>query len=362
MLPYYSAYILMLFAAVWLSAQGRKDGRKKERSYCIFFAIVWICLLGLRHPSMGIDLQYGAAYGYLGRFLYIDSNPLKELLKYGVQNYEPGFIIFCKCLGLFGDNYQILLIGCAIATIVPIAVWIFINSSYPYFSTIIYLGLPSFLINYSGLRQGIAISITVWAFEMIKKRKLLWFVAFVLLAASFHQSAIMFIVAYPVYHIRMNKGASLLTIVALPFTYVLRVPLFRGLSKLLKENAEIDNNGAVTLFIVFWLIYLFAIFFGHENDQEELGTRNIFFLACLCQVFSGVSNTAMRVGYYFMIILVILLPQIVSNTYKMIEETNGRRSSMIMYLGITFSFAVFGLYSISRGSWAMSNPYLFFWQ
>ena len=160
----------------------------------------------------------------------------------------------------------------------------------------------------------------------------------------------------------MRKNSGLLAMLSIPIVFVFREPLFRILSQLFKDDAQMDNNGAITLLLVFSLVYLVSALLGHEDDQEEVGARNLFLIACLCQAFGGIFNTAMRVGYYFMIYLVILLPRIVANVYTRAHVFNNRRIALLMYLGILACFGLFGLYSIERGSWAMSAPYSFFWK
>ena len=362
MIPYLAAYGLTLAAGFLRTKRCETELHRKNKNYCIAFAVIWVFLLGLRHPSMGVDLQYGSPYGYLGRFKYIASMRWVDVFTVRVQNYERGYILFNKILSLLGDHYQILLFTCALIAISLIAVWICLNSDYPGLSAVIYLGLPCFLINFSGLRQAVALAITTISIELIKRKKLLGFVLIVLLASTFHATAWIFLFAYPIYHFRMRKTASIATVLLPPVVYIFRYPLFTVLSRLFKPNAVPDNNGAFTLFLVFWAVYFFAVLFGHERDAEELGLRNLFLVACLCQALGSVHNTVMRVGYYFMISLVVLLPKVIKNSEKTFHGQRGTNNALIMYLAILVCFSVFGLYSIAHGSWAESNPYIFFWQ
>ena len=363
MLHYYIAYGLMLLAALWFSRSSKGTSRQKARNYCIFFFILWTLLLGLRHPSMGVDIGYYISNGYWRNYIRIGQFSLKEAFTRHVLNYEQGYIVFNKLLNFICDDPQFLLFICAGICIGAVSVWMGQNHNFVFVSSILCLGLPFFLLFFSGLRQALAISIILFSFPFIKQKKLLPFLLMMLLARTFHHTSTVFVLAYPLYHLKTNKSVSALTVLLPPVVYLLRSPLFVLLSKLLKDNAVPDSNNAITLFLVFWAVYSFAVLFGHNEDQEELGLRNIFLVACCCQAFGGVYNTAMRVGYYFMPALVILLPKIIANNAPSKSYSSAdRRSSFIMYLAIFICFSVFGLYSFANSSWAMTNPHTFFWQ
>lgn len=363
MLHYYITYLLMLFSVYIFSRSTTTVNVNKNRNYCIAFFLLWTILLGLRHPSMGDDIAYGKTFGYWASYKYIAKYSLRETFILHLKNYEQGYIVFNKLLSYISEDPQFLLFSCAVICIGAISIWLHRNSKHVFLSSIIFLGLPVFLILYSGLRQALAVAITLFSFEFIKQKKFLFFLFCTLLARLFHSSAILFLLAYPLYYLKMNKSVSALTVLLPPVIYLLRYPLFTLLSQLLKNNAVPDNNNAIALFLVFWAVYFFAVLFGHEEDQNELGLRNIFFFACCCQAFGGVYGTAMRVGYYFMPALALLLPKIIVNNAASETTTFAdRRSSFIMYLVIFVCFAVFGLYSIANSSWAQSNPHSFYWQ
>lgn len=357
---YYVAYALLLGYGIWTISVSSFADKKRVKRYYILWFLIWFLLLGLRHPSMGVDLHYGGKEGYLGQFRDIAALEWRNLFRYRTH-YEPGYLIFNKLLGLLGGDYRILLVSCALIPIGISAFWLCKNSDLPVLSSVIFMGIPVFLANYSALRQSIAISITFLAYEMIKQRKKLWFVLLVVLAASFHRSAWLFLLAYPAYHIRVTKTGRTVSVLLPLFFYLLRLPLFEILSKFLKEDAKADFNGAITLFLVLLLVYIFCVLFAHYDDREEQGCCNLLLLTCLCQAFGGLYNTALRIGWYFIPYLSLLLPRIIRNT-EADRRYDGQKSGMIMYVVILVCFGTFGLYSLSKGSWAMSNPYYFFWQ
>ena len=96
----------------------------------------------------------------------------------------------------------------------------------------------------------------------------------------------------------------------------------------------------------------------NKKRNRPGGYINIFYLACLCQAFSGVYYTAMRIGYYFMIALAVGLPEILQD---MKSEIDDDRTYRIAYGIVMMLFIVYGLYAIRTSNWAMAYPYKFFW-
>lgn len=355
---YYSLYILLILGAVL--QKGLFKSEKGTRNYCVFAFILIAGLLAFRHPSMGVDLKYGETSGYLGTYQAIAKSSWDKVLHLDFKNYERGYVIFCKLISYISRDEQCLLIVCALVSIFPLSYLICKYSENCLLSFVIYLGLPVFLTNYSAMRQVIAIAITAFSYIFIRNKKPVLFILTVLLASAFHSSAILFLVAYVLYYSGLMKRYRIASILILPLVFLFRNPLFGILSKLLKDNAVPDNNSAVTLFIVFTAVYIFTIIYSNKDDVHEEGLKNLFWLACVCLAFGGVYSIAIRVGYYFMIYLVLLLPKTVPNINLKANDDNNTET--VFYIIIMICFAVFGLYSIRNGTWAMSYPYSFFWQ
>lgn len=318
------------------------------------FLMVFL-LLALRAQSMGIDLGYDNSTGYLANFELIAGTSWAEILS-GVsfQHYEPGYIYLNKLIGSFTTDRQIFLIVISAISLFPFHMLVKNSSDNAPMSWIIFLGLPIFLLMYSGLRQTIAIAICVLAFQYIKKRK--WFPFFLLVAAAFlfHRWSLVFALAYPAYRAPIQKKTRVITLVGLLVVYMFRTQLLGLASSLFGVSVIIDNNGAFIFFAFLVLIYIFCMVFS-DGEEETEGLMNIYFLACICQCFSAINSIAARTAFYFMPVLLVLLPRIVvfiSNDHsRMIAKT-------VVYLG----FVLYGLFSIQTTDWAQAVPYLFFWQ
>lgn len=351
MTPYYFAYGIMILPAIFFNYNTYKLKSRNKLIICIlcFFSI--FTLLGLRKQSMGVDLS-----GYLTSFDFLNQISWKKvLLLKSYLNYEKGFVLFSKLSGSIFNNRQFYIAICAFVSLAPIAYVFYKKSKVPLLSFIIYLGLPSFLIAFSGLRQAIALAVTFYSIKFIEDKKIFKFMLAIVVAMLFHKTAIIFLLAYPLFYVKRSNWVKFFSLCLVPIVYFLRYPLFYVLSKFFKENAIPDGNSAITLFLIFSLIYVFLLLLENSSNRKESGYINLFYCACIFQAFGGVYSTAMRVGYYFMIYLTLALPEIISS------KSRNSKDRYIIYLIFFTCFASFGLYSIYNSSWAMAYPYKFFW-
>lgn len=330
-----------------------ENQNRRDRHFAIVATVLLVLMIGLRSEEMGVDLA-----SYLPSFTRLNNYSWAQLFSLdSYLNYEKGYVIFNKVVGSISTNYNFFLFVCAVVSIFPIGVFIYKNSANVLFSFMIYLGLPSFLTTFSTLRQAVAIGITVLAFEFVKRKKPVWFILVVLLAACFHSSAVIFLIAYPLYWMKTGRSWGYISVMVLPVIYVLRYPMFAIFSRIFKNNAAVDDNGALTLFVVFAIVYIFCLFFGDRDNERTNGLSNIFWVACAIQAIGGVNSIVIRVGYYFMIYLALLLPEVFEDMKTRLEP----QQRQVVLLVVELCFLVYGLYAIRNGGWAETYPYAFYW-
>lgn len=371
----YYVFYLFFILLYWLSdqvvltfgiregqlAQSAYSGRIQvsERNYVTAVFVVLILIFGLRHPEMGRDLN-----GYLPAFDAIADYTWEDVFSRGItyvyQNFEVGYVAMNKLISFLGGEHQIFLFICAVLSLYPVGKIIYKQSRNTAMSMAVYLGLPCFLMVFSGLRQAIAIAMTFAAYPYIREKRPGRFAVNVLFACLFHYSAFVCLLAYPLYHIKLKQSVALASCVALPLIWIAKIPIFMILARFLKQDAIMDNNGAITLFLVYALVYFFCVFLGDRDNPEINGLANLFYVACCVQAIGGVFSTVMRVGYYFMIYLILLLPELLQDLKKT-EKMNVNQVELIEKV-IFLCFVLFGLYSLRNGDWAESYPYIFFWK
>ena len=186
MLPYIISYVIIFITAFVVRKAKISESKRNMWIATISFLTLTI-LLGLRHPSMGVDLGYQSEIGYLASHKVISNMSWKTVLELrSFLNYEKGYVVFCKLIGCISDDAQLFLFVCSAASFFSIFHIIEKYSPNPTLSVYIYMGVPVFLAHFSALRQILAISLCVYSIKFIENKKPIKFIVTVLIASLFH--------------------------------------------------------------------------------------------------------------------------------------------------------------------------------
>jgi len=224
------------------------------------------------------------------------------------------------------------------------------------------------------LRQFIAAAVIVNALNYINKGNFIKFALMIIMAATFHVSAILVLPAYFVRKLNITKRNVLLFFacaIALFFLvqglnlYIYKLfPRFEAYQNSIYFNNGIRIASIANFLILFFLLLVFVIAYKHVrineksvDVQKELTV--IFYLFVIGVVFSFVSinlNLLDRFVIYFSIFSILLIP-------KILELLDNKWLSNTLAL---ITFLVTLIYNLSilylRPEWNHVYPYKFFWQ
>lgn len=231
-------------------------------------------------------------------------------------------------------------------------------------SVVLFCTMSTFVMTFSGIRQMMAIGIGMIAYKFVYQKRIVPYLLLVCLAITFHTSAFMLFLMYPVYHAKITKRWLYVTIPMLIFTFMFNKEIFAILSIFIERYTEyeatISSTGAYTMLILFTGFVVFSFLIPEERllDDETKGLRNLLLLALALQMFVPLHPLAMRMNYYYIIFIPLLLPKII----KARSERWSQIAIVSRHVMVIFFLAYFFYNAYTSESNLNVFPYCFIWE
>lgn len=331
-------YLLLLLFVVVVAYFGRRSGSPGVRRISIGAVMMaLVAFAGARDYRVGTDTG-----NYVGIFTRSDS--LESVWDRGS---EFGYGLLSWLARSISDSYTVLLlliaalvVACYVPTIVKLtrryetALYLFIT-----------LGAYTFFFN--GARQGIAAAICFAAIPFLLQRRLIPYVLTVAVATTFHQTAWIALVLYPLASQRVD-WRRLVALGAATVVLVAFLQVFVGLAADLLDDkfaayAE-EGEGGGQVWVAFLvgqgaMLYLFK---DKVRDPEGHYGRllNIYLIGlvpALASTLSGVNPSGLlRLHLYFSSVAILLWPMV----FLQFRATPLRGLLALGFAGVTMLFFV----------------------
>lgn len=347
LLTYWGSFSLIL-------NQLFKSKKKYNNRIYIFIAgFSLFLLMSLRHFTVGTDLR-----SYYNEFLNAE-------LFLSLRPSEIGYSYFNYFFYKVGFNFQMYLTVIAAIIVYAISKLYLIFSKNIMLSYYLFVTLGLFAITLTGLRQSLAIAITIFAFTNLMKNKKVLFFILVIIAYFFHNSAIAFLIIYPIRNIKINnKMGFMLYFMALASYFAINifVPIVWRISpeRFVRRYMILESNINPLVVIVYILIPLAILLvwkFDNRNKQFDAQITTMFIISLINMlVYFLATEIALfeRVSLYFIVYNTILIPNV-------IETIRDREIKLLAkIICIVLPMIMFTI-STPGGSAGIDN-YKFFWK
>ena len=355
-------YLLLVFFPLMLWRIGSlyriKLGNKvlyEDKTAAIdMFMFIFLLLLSLRGLKCGNDTkQYLRLYEQYSRY------NLSEILN--TYDHESGYKLLNKIVRNVFNNFQMLLVITSVTCVFPL--WYFYKkeSEIPPLTIALFLSVAPFVMYFSGIRQAMSMSLGILAWYAAREKRLIRFILVVVVAMFFHNSAFMLLVVYPMYRARITKKWLWFVVPCMFAVYIYRNVIFNYLFLLLwKEYDTTPETGAtmVLFLLIVFAVYSYMIPDEKQLDQDIIAMRNILLLSVVLQIFAMLHPLSMRMNYYFLLYVPILIPKIAKRCKK--------GYSQVAQLSVVVMTVFFIYYFLSNGIKDNDDlnifPYIPFWQ
>ncbi len=333
----------------------------KEKVGYWFCVIILMFLGAFRAESIGND-----THEYLRIFQEIAQDPTIE------TRYEIGYIYLNYLVSLFSSNPQSILIVTSCIILFSFGRFIWKYSKLPWLSLFIFFTYGFFTFSITAVRQSLAIAILLFSYDYILQGKKLKFILAVLIATTFHTTAIFFVFGYLCRMIKPKMRTILLFIgigiVCVSFFSTLLGFAFRLFAMYQHYNKGIYFGDTRLASVLYVIISSLIIFFSYNILTQkkvvckltgwQLKNNNnllsLVLFAVMIYIISLKLNILDRIAIYYNVFSIILLP----NAVYWLRKQN---KILITLLIIVSFFTYYAVIITFRPEWGSIYPYSFCW-
>ncbi len=327
-------YIVILAYILILTYRYDYLKSKKNRMAAFYsIMVIFILLSGLRY-NIGIDsIEYRRTWLWYPDFW--DFNWAQDIEKFrdkglAVQRFRPGWIMYVMSLQTISKDFTILQLCNAIIANIAIFSVIKKYSEHIFTTVLIFYGTSTFVeFEFELMREVIAVAIfLLWGFDAFVQKKWIKYYTAVIVAISFHPSAMMMLTLPFVRNLNWSTRQYIFYLIIPSIVLALAGRLFIGnaLSMILGEEAYASEyfknakEGNFNYFLMYAykpsiLLALYLCFKRYVTTPRYF--IPVFFFSIFFQYIGGLVYTAARFTSYIIIIDNILISGIF---YKLIKR------------------------------------------
>lgn len=340
--------LILIYAMIYGIARNRTKYADKLKLILFTVSIMQlIAILAFRHYTIGVDVKNYK--DFFEGVCYKNDYYLEQ------ARYEVGYKALMYVISIFTDNLQVVLAIIALLSIVPVGVFIYKNSEMPFLSLLLYMGFNFYAFVFSGLRQAIAISFIIWSFKFIKERKIIKYAIMIICAICFHKSAFVFIPAYFLYNVKLNKNMLIGICIVDVLIFIFKSQIVNLFIRFFYESYSVSNLNAKNWLLLNVAIIAVTLLFYKKTINNNKENNLLYMLSIVgvsLMLFSSVSGDVLRIANYYYIFVIALIP-------KVIKSIEGKYLKTIVSLGFTFGMLPLYIYLLNVDAYQIV-PYQFF--
>lgn len=345
MLVYIILLLMLAFSALFTLRKpiNNEETVSNKNVPVLFFSCLMIYLVMVLKDSLTGD------YSRYADNFYNSVN--KSILFFWERKNDPGFYIFTKIIGEI--NYSSVFYFAVTSAIICTSLFVFIKryGDYKRYAIYFYLTIGLFAFSLAGLRQALAMSVCLFAYEYARKKKLIPFVILIAIAYPFHKSALLFIPAYFIAQVPWKKKYHLIILavygaIGLSFTRIhTLVAEWLGYDYRIEQT----GNGGIFLIILLLIGFLSIIYRKElfEKYNDSLFFLNMHMTVILIWLLRMFTRTVERPALYYLYASIILMDRILSLKCENKDKENTRKC--LVFLSVIF-FGLLFIYRTARDS------------
>lgn len=298
----------------------------------------------------------------------------QETAQYGTMEtrYEIGYIYLNYIVSFISSNPQSILVVTSVFVFFSFGRFIWKYSNAPWLSLFLFFTYGFFTFSVTAVRQSMALALLLFSYDYILQGKKMKFALIVLIATTFHTTAVFFIFGYLCRMFRPTMKTIILFFgigIACSYLFSTLLEFAFGLFTIYEHYDKGiyfgDTRFASILYVIISSLILFFSYYilvkksviKQLSDWQLKSNNYMVILVLFAVAFYIISlklNILDRIAIYYNVFSIILLPNAISKLYK---EPRMIVSSLIILLFFSYSAVIMTL----RPEWGAIFPYSFCW-
>lgn len=342
--------VFMVLAILFYYLFGGEKIQKTESgvAYCVLMGLFLVLISGLRSETVGNDTD-----GYIRHFDNVKNMPFAEIKN---SYEEPLFYFLCRIIGMFTDQAQIMLVVVGAITGFSFAHFIRRHSENYMLSFLMLFPFQFYCLCLSGLRQAIALSLILLAYDFIEKHRIIPCLIIFAIAYFSHHSILFALPLLFIGNKKLNRFEAVIILALIPVIYYSRRLIVGFGLQYLYTDYQIfatERTSIMTIFLYAILTVLcFISYKNAENDRYRI--MKYITIGFIIQLFVSLEPNMYRIAFYYQVFSILALPMIINSITK-------RRSDSRVIAYLTAIIVLFVMFTAFTWTSAGINPYVFFW-
>ncbi|MCQ2246326.1 MAG: EpsG family protein [Bacteroidaceae bacterium] len=341
-------YILLFAVIAFLYYQAKTP--EQQQSYFKYAMIFLAIFVGISDMLGGYDRYiYADIFDECADKIFEGKNIFKCAL-FRMYSSEQGYCWWNVLVGFITHNRYIYILLTTFLIYFLFYRAIKRNTENPMFALIIFMAL-TFFFSFTYLRQILGVAFAWQAVEYIGKRNLKMFSLWMIVAFTFHNSAIIF---FPVYFIPFRKFSVYLADTAMIVCLLVGISGISSgvfdvyshasdsLTRINTENYSIETGfrWAYLLEAGFFYYYIRRYYDSLGNNVQSLVGLNLSIAFCCILLLFVHSENGGRLGWFFMIGLYSITTTIFSGPNRVAKPVTLMGVCFLLYFRIVFSWGM----------------------
>lgn len=317
---------------------GFKSKNREKLLKIILAVLPMFILIAFRDESLGADTA-----GYMNDFRSMIDRPWSQIF-YQTRE-EPGYRIFIKLITYITNSPLIYQVICAFVYVIGFASFLYHLNFDAAWTLFFFATMGIYTFMFTGTRQCLAMSICLFSYRFIKRKKLIRFLICIALAFCFHHSAILFLAAYFIF----RRKLSVLNVVVYSGVTVAAVLLLEQINSFYNQMSqtkyEIEKTGNGWIFFIFLTALTVAsiviIYVNRKRTDEVNGLINVSIISVALWVLRLFTRVAERPSFYFLFFSVALFGYAVNA----VKEVRDQRIIKVVAFALCMALYVYRFFT-----------------